>query len=112
VAYDRYCMAFALVFPDQDCADLEASQAIRSWLVASCQTLQELGRFVIETAQALFLDMPADEPGNKVFGEGRGRRRVECRAPQAAKLMEAERPYTGDLGLQRLFAGGSHRGFL
>jgi hypothetical protein len=109
VAYDRYRVSFALVFPDQDCADLEASQAIRSWLVASRKTIKELGGFVIETAQALFLDMPADEPGNEVFGEGRRRRCSECRVPQGAQLIEAERPYAGNLGLQRLFAIGSHR---
>ena len=102
VAYDRNGVSLALVFPDQDCADLETSQAIRSWLVASCKTIKELGGLGIETAQALFLDMPTNEPGNEVFGEGRWRRRSECRAPQRAKLIEAERPYTGDLGLQRL----------
>jgi hypothetical protein len=102
-------VSLALVFPDQDCADLEASQAIRSGLVASCKTIKELGGLVIETAQALFLDMPTDEPGNEVFGEGRWRRRSECRAPQRAKLIEAERPYAGDLGLQRLYVIGSHR---
>ena len=78
-------------------------------LLPQDKAIQKPGVFLIEATEGLFLDVPANEAGHEVFGKGRRRQRSECGAPQQAKLVEAERPYAGDLGLQRLFVIGSHR---
>ena len=82
---------------------------VRSRLGAPDKAIQKPGVILIGATEGLFLDVPANEAGHEVFGKGRRRQRSECRAPQRAKLVEAERPYAGDLGLQRLFVIGSHR---
>src|SRR5258708_2029702 len=78
VADNRNRVPLALVFPDQDGARSETPGAVRSRFVASGKAIEKLGGTLIETAEGLFLDMPANKPGHEVFGEGRRRRRSEC----------------------------------
>jgi hypothetical protein len=102
-------VSFALVFPDQDSARPETPSVVRSRLVAPDKAIQKPNVILIEATAGLFLDVAANEAGHEVFGKGRRLQRSECGAPQRAKLVEAERPYAGDLGLQRLCVIGSHR---
>ena len=64
--------------------------------------VQQLCSIGIKPAEGLLLDVPADEPRHEVLGEGRRRRRPQRRAPERAKLVEAEGPHAVDLGLDRL----------
>ena len=77
-------------------------------LVIPGEAIQELGSILIKPTEALCLNVPGNEPGDEVFGKSGWRRRSEHRAPQGAKLVEAERPYASDLGLQLLFAFRLH----
>ena len=94
---------------DQDSARPETPGVVRSRLAPQDKAIEKPNVILIEAAEGLFLDVPANEAGHEVFGKGRRRQRSECRAPQRAKLVEAERPYAGDLGLQCLCVIGSHR---
>ena len=103
--HDRDRVPLALVFAHQNGAGSETSGAIGPRPFALCEAVQNLAGFRIKPPESLFLDMPADEPGHEVLGEGRRRRGTQCRAPQHAKIVEAERLYAVDLGLDRLVIG-------
>ena len=70
----------------------------------------ELCGLRIKPAEGLLLEVPADETRDEVLAESRRWGRTERRAPQGAKLVEAERPHAVDLGLDRLAIGASHAG--
>ena len=48
------------------------------------------GEAMIKPAKSLLLEVPADEPGDEVLGEGAWRRRPKRPPPERAKLVEAE----------------------
>jgi hypothetical protein len=92
----------ALIFAHQHGAGLQPPKAVCHRLVAMCKAVQTLCNTRINPIEGLLLEMPADEPRDEVLGEARGWGRPECRAPQGAKVVEAERPHAVDLGLDRL----------
>jgi hypothetical protein len=55
-----------------------------------------------QAPKRLFLGVPAEESRNEILGEAWRRRRAERRQPQGAELVEAERLYADDVGLNRL----------
>src|SRR5665811_206436 len=101
--HDSDRVSVTLVFAHENGAGLEPP--VRSRLVAPGEAVQELVGIRINPTVGLLLDMPADKPGHEVLGESRRWGRPQCRAPQGAKLIEAERPYAVDLGLDRLVIG-------
>ena len=52
--------------------------------------LTELNAIDRQPAKSLLLEVPADEPGDEVLGEGAWRRRPKRPPPERAKLVEAE----------------------
>ncbi|MFZ3324669.1 MAG: hypothetical protein WA231_01710 [Methylocella sp.] len=60
------------------------------------------GSFSIKLADGLLLDVPAKEPRDEILGKGRRWGRPKRRAPQGAKLIEAERPHAVNLSLDSL----------
>jgi hypothetical protein len=89
----------ALVFANEHSAGLDAPWAIRFRLIAPPSAVEMLRGF---SADGLLLDVPAKEPRDEILGRGRRRGRPKRRAPQGAKLIEAERPYAVNLSLYSL----------
>jgi hypothetical protein len=91
---------FAPIFAHEDSPGFEV--AIRSWIPAVVQGVQEFFKLRVKPAESLLLKVPADEPDDEILAEWRRRGGAECCAPEAAEVVEAERPNTVDLGLDRL----------
>jgi hypothetical protein len=77
-----------------------ASQASR-WASSELNSM----RYRVEPAERLLLEEPAQEPRREILGEGWRRRRPQGRAPPDAKLIEAKRADTLDLGLDGVAIG-------
>ena len=106
IRHNRHGVALALVLAHEHRAGLEAPGALGSALVAMSEAVQELHGAWIKPAKSLLLEVPADEPGDEVLGEGARRRRPKRPPPERAKLVEAERPHAVDLGLDCLAIQG------
>jgi hypothetical protein len=92
VGNDGDGVPITLVFANEHSAGLEAPGAIRSRLVAPDETVEMLRGVRIKLADGLLLDVPAKEPRDEILGKSQRRGRPKRRAPQGAKLVEAERP--------------------
>src|SRR6202030_2364230 len=98
IRHNRHGVALALIFAHEHGAGFESPGAICCALVAPGEAVQELCAVCIKPAEGLLLEVPADEAGDEVLGEGAWRRRPKRPAPEGAKLVEAERPHAVDLG--------------
>lgn len=70
--------------------------------MAPHQAVEMLRGFRIKLADGLLLDVPAKEPRDEIVDKGRRWGRPKRRAPQGAKLIEAERPHAVNLSLDSL----------
>jgi hypothetical protein len=92
----------ALVFAHKQGSGLEAPRALCPCPIAPRQTGKMLGDFRIKSPKRLLLEVPAKKPRDEILGVAWRRSCAKRRTPQAAELVEAERPNAVDLGLDRL----------